>query len=136
MKKLLSLIALLWLSACTGQIIDNGTTQVAATATPIQIEEPTPTQPTPTAVSQITAVPTAAGIPTTTAIPPTPVPVTPPTRIQFDPGATSATINSHLAAGESIEYLAWAAATQRMHVEIVSPNNVANFAVEGTSDGQ
>ncbi|MCA9929120.1 MAG: hypothetical protein KC419_11600, partial [Anaerolineales bacterium] len=107
-----------------------------ATATPIQIEEPTPTQPTPTAVSQVTAVPTADGIPTTTAMPPTPVPVNPPTRIQFDPGATSATINGHLAAGESIEYLAWAAATQRMHVEIVSPNNVANFAVEGTSDGQ
>ena len=72
---------------------------------------------------------------------PTPIPATPPTkmppiRIQFDPGATSATINGHLAAGESIEYLAWAKALQWAHVELTSHNNVANFSLVGVDDGQ
>ncbi|WP_420644484.1 hypothetical protein [Candidatus Leptofilum sp.] len=147
MKKLILILSLLWLTACTG--IEDGDAiptvffpTVEATPipnTPIAENPATAVPPTETAMPQpVTAVP-----PTETPIPPpaTPVPTEPPAqsgpmRIEFAPETTSATINGTLAAGQSIEYLAWAAAGQWATVEISSPNNVANFSMVGVKDGQ
>ncbi|WP_420627984.1 hypothetical protein [Candidatus Leptofilum sp.] len=137
MNKLILFLPLLWLSACTVPIIEDGD---AMPTVFFPTEEATPVPSTPIAENPTTAVPPTE---TETAMPPpaTPVPTEPPAqsepiRIQFAPGATSATINGTLAAGQSIEYLAWAAAGQWATVEISSPNNVANFSMVGVKDGQ
>jgi len=145
MKKLLLFLSLLWLSACRAEIIEDGDAF------------PTAPVPTATAVSATTAPSTPTLAPTSkatedvreatvasltfTAVPATAVPGTAvveasPIRIQFEPGVTTATLNGRLAPGESIEYLARAAAGQQAHIEIVSQNNVANFSLVGMSDGQ
>lgn len=140
MKKLFLLLFLLWLPACAGTITEDGNPIPAA---PAVTQAATAVPATSTLANPATAVATETSVATETAVPPTPTPLpptpaaeAPPTRIQFDPGATSATINGRLAAGESSQYLAWAAAGQWAHVEIVSHNNVANFSLVGTSDGQ
>lgn len=140
MNKLLLLFSLLWLFACSSPVIEDG--------------DDFPTRPadTPTAVSPATAPPTPTLAPSATAtvavteatvvfLTPTLAPATPtvepePIRIQFESGATSATLNGRLAASDAIEYLAWAAEGQHAHIEIVSLNNVANFSLVGMSDGQ
>ena len=152
MKKYFVFVLLLFgLPACTGIALEEGAVQPTdylPTVAPVVVS-PIPTLTSPaTAVAAAgteTAQPPAATAvsPTATPLPPpaTPVPATPPadptpTRIQFATGASSATITGHLAAGDSIEYLAWGAAGQWTHVELTSDNNVANFAFVGQSDGQ
>lgn len=137
MKKLILFLLLLGMIACTAPTVEDGDGSVVPTI-PLATATAVPIAPTLANSATETAVPIETIAPLETAVPPpaTPTAVSPPTRIQFAPGATSATINGHLAAGESIEYLAGAAAGQWAHVEIVSPNNVANFAITGTSDGQ
>lgn len=59
-----------------------------------------------------------------------------PVQIQFPGGATSASMHSRLASHEQHYYTFWAQAGQRTSVEVVSPNDVANFALTGMDDGQ
>ena len=142
MKKILILISIFWLAACTPTVPEDG----EATPT-LAVETATTAAPTPTLANgaTATAVPVITDSPTETPIPPPPtstlIPATvtaetPPTRIQFEPGATSITINGHLNANESVAYLAGAFAGQRMHVEVTSTNQAANFAITGMTDGQ
>jgi hypothetical protein len=140
MKKLFLVLSLLWLSACGTETVEDGTafpTAPAATATTVSAttEPPTPTL-APTATATESAPEATTASPTATAVPPTAVVEPASIRIQFEPGETSATLNGQLAPGESIEYLARAAAGQHAHIEIVSQNNVANFSLVGMSDGQ
>jgi hypothetical protein len=116
MRKLLLFLALLWLSACRAEVIEDGdafpTAPVAsATAVSAATAPVTPTlAPTSTATEDVPEATVAS--PTATAVPPTAVVEASPIRIQLETGATTATLNDHLAAGESIEYLAGAAAGQ------------------------
>ncbi len=141
MKNLILLLSILLLVACKTSTSEDGeavsTTTVAATPTPTATT-PIITPPTIAATSTATEdLPGATAVaPTSTAIPPTEVVETQPIRIQFEPGETTANLSGHLAAGESTEYLAQAAAGQHAHIEIVSLNNVANFSLVGLTDGQ
>jgi hypothetical protein len=70
-------------------------------------------------------------------IPPaaTPVPtVTPPQRLSFAPGATSATATGVLPANGQAGYLLRAVVGQTMFVSLSSPSNIANFSVSGYND--
>ncbi|MCA9988715.1 MAG: hypothetical protein KDE59_30620 [Anaerolineales bacterium] len=149
----LFVLLLFGLAACTGAAPEEGAAPPIVylpTTAPIVLS-PTPTVNDPATALPVVTLATAtaqppaatAGPPTETPMPPpaTPLPTTAPaepspTRIQFATGASSATISGHLAAGESIEYLAWGAAGQWTHVELTSADNVANFAFVGQSDGQ
>lgn len=144
MKKVTFILFLLWLTACQGIVVEDGdafptapaATAVASTPT---LANPATAVPVETSPATETAPATETTVPpTATTAPPTATPTTAaqPLRIQFEPGSSSATINGHLAAGESIEYLAWAQGGQWTHLEIVSDNNVANFSLVGVSDGQ
>jgi hypothetical protein len=72
---------------------------------------------------------------------PSATPTTPPasgapTRIQFQQGATSATVRGNVQFPNRPQYVLRALAGQVMTVEIFSPTGAANFAVQGVSDGQ
>lgn len=72
-------------------------------------------------------------------IPPaaTPVPtVTPPQRLSFAPGATSATATGVLPANGQAGYLLRAVVGQTMFVNLSSPGNIANFSVSGYNDNR
>ncbi|MBN1148839.1 MAG: FHA domain-containing protein, partial [Anaerolineales bacterium] len=58
-----------------------------------------------------------------------------PARIQFQPGAVSASIPGKLAGGETNYYLAWANAGQTMSVKIKSPGNDVLLTIYGFEDG-
>jgi hypothetical protein len=62
--------------------------------------------------------------------------VSEPSRIQFPPGGTTATVNGLVRPPERPQYLLRALAGQEMTVQIISPGNLANFAITGVSDGQ
>jgi hypothetical protein len=64
-------------------------------------------------------------------VPPTPTPE----RINFAPGATTATVNGYVVFPVQNEYLVRALAGQRMTVQISSAFDAANFAITGVSDG-
>jgi hypothetical protein len=92
---------------------------------------PTPTfTPTPTA-TPIVLPPTSTPSPTPIVVPPTPTPE----RINFAPGATTATVNGYVVFPVQNEYLVRALAGQRMTVQISSAFDAANFAITGVSDG-
>lgn len=59
-----------------------------------------------------------------------------PERIQFAPGATSATVTGHVEFPVRKEYVLRALIGQQMTVAISSTGNLANFAVQGVTDGQ
>lgn len=61
---------------------------------------------------------------------------TEPERINFAPGATSATRTGQIIAGQRKEYVLQAQAGQNMSVQIQSEGNLANFAITGVTDGQ
>ncbi len=139
--KIILIVLLLWLTACTSTPLEQAVT-VVPTA-PIPTLSATAVPPTPTLASPATTAPTKTSLPTATAVAATatPVPTAPPAepepaRIQFTPGGASATINGRLQAGDSLDYLAWAEAGQWTHIELVSHNNIANFSLVGMSDGQ
>lgn len=68
---------------------------------------------------------------------PTAMPTTaPPIRIQFAPGATSAIVTGHVEFPIRKQYVLRALVGQQMTVEISSTGNLANFAVQGVTDGQ
>ena len=58
-----------------------------------------------------------------------------PARIQFQPGAISASLDGKLAGGETNHYLAWANAGQTMSVKINSPANDVLLTIYGFEDG-
>jgi len=58
-----------------------------------------------------------------------------PTRIQFDPGATSAFVEGEIAAHGVDDYVLQAMAGQRMIVSIMSPHNDVYFTIYGVDDG-
>jgi len=62
--------------------------------------------------------------------------IEPATRIQFAPGATSATVDGQVNFPARTDYLVAASAGQEMQVEIVSAEAEANFAIRGVQDGQ
>ena len=99
---------------------------------------PAPTfTPTPTA-TPIVLPPTSTPSPTPVMATPTPIVATPtptPERINFAPGATSATVNGYVVFPVQNEYLVRALAGQRMTVQISSAFDAANFAITGVSDG-
>ena len=140
MKRVTLFLFLLWSTACNAPAIEDREAVPSAsvntsTAVPATLTLPTPTlAPTSTVTEEAPEVTAIA--PTSTALPPTAVVEAPPIRIQFGPGETSATLKGRLAPGESNDYLARATAGQHAHIEIVSPNNVANFSLVGLSDGQ
>ncbi|MEZ4662760.1 MAG: LysM peptidoglycan-binding domain-containing protein [Caldilineaceae bacterium] len=67
---------------------------------------------------------------------PTPTPTPGRARIQFAPGATSATVAGRVTFPNRREYVLRAQAGQQMHVELTSDNSLANFAITGLGDGQ
>jgi hypothetical protein len=99
----------------------------------ITLEATTAQTPTPTiivAAPTSTPTPQPSSIPTSTSLPPTatPQPPTPtaepgPTRIRFEPGATSATVAGHIGQNGIDRYVLRALAGQMMEVLITSPNN-------------
>jgi hypothetical protein len=58
-----------------------------------------------------------------------------PARIQFQPGATSASVNGHLGGNQTNYYLARANSGQTMDVKIVSPGNSVLLTIYGLDDG-
>lgn len=152
MKRLILFLLLLSLAACRTSTVEDGdafpTRPVAtdtATPEPAALEEtPEATVASPSTPPTLAPTPTATeDLPEATVVSPTSTTTAPPDiveaqpiRIQFEPGATTATLTGHIAAAESTEYLARAAAGQHAHIEILSQNNVANFSLVGMSDGQ
>lgn len=145
LKSIIVIVIFLGLAACVPTTVEDGydfPTAPAVTVPATAVSTTAPIEPTPTLV--VTTTPPAKPTPTKelpTAVPPTPMPPTstpqnPPTRIQFEQGAISATLTGHIHAGQSLTFLAWAADGQNMSVELLSNNNVANFSVTGMSDGQ
>ncbi|RME51284.1 MAG: hypothetical protein D6796_01320 [Caldilineae bacterium] len=67
-------------------------------------------------------------------IPPLPTPIPTPTRIQFEPGAVSATRQGFVAAHGIAEYVVWAQAGQVMTVTLTSPRNDVFLTIVG-ADG-
>lgn len=57
-------------------------------------------------------------------------------RIQFAPGGTTASVSGRVTFPDRPAYLIKANAGQHMVMTIVSPNETANFSVQGVSDGQ
>jgi len=107
--------------------------------TPV-VETPEPPQPTPLAPTTTPAPPGA----TATPAPATAVPAPEPTRIRFEPGATSAAVTGQVAAGESQRYVLRAQAGQTMEVVVTSPLHDVLLAIwseggrllKGPGDGQ
>lgn len=90
-----------------------------------------PTQSPPTLIP----IPSATAVPTQT-LPPPPPPSSSPTRIQFAPGAISATVSGTVTFPNRPQYVLYAFKNQHMTVQITSADNAANFAILGVSDGQ
>lgn len=80
--------------------------------------------------------PTNTPAPATATPLPTAVPPTQPVRIQFQPGATAATVRGTVTAPQLNAYVLRASAGQEMTVQISSAGNQANFAITGVEDGQ
>lgn len=99
---------------------------------PLTSVEATPTSP-PIPQPSSTPVPTS-GPPTATPVPPTPTAEPEPTRIQFKPGTTSATVTGHIAQYGVERYVLRAFAGQIMEVLITSPNNDVLLSIWG-ADG-
>jgi hypothetical protein len=107
-------------------------------ASTVVVPQPTSTSlpPTPVVVTATSIPPTAVP---TTAVPPTPVtptstPLPPAIRIQFAAGGTSAVVNGNLEAGQTVDYVLKASATQTMDVKVSSPNGNVYLGVFG-ADG-
>lgn len=81
-------------------------------------------------VGQRLLIPNRLGYPT----PPQPTPGR--ERIQFAPGATATTVHGSVQFSTRREYVLRALAGQTMHIELISSDGSANFAVAGLSDGQ
>lgn len=108
-------------------------------STPVVVDTPAvaDTAVPPTATSQPTTQPTEPATAEPTAVPVTQPTATPaPQRIQFNPGAVSATRTGNLPAFGSQGYLLYALAGQTMHIELTSTNGKANFSLQGVDDGQ
>lgn len=132
MGRFLLFLSLIWLVSCgstAGVEVEELPTEI--TAAPLPSSTPIPTMtaaedlPTAMAESHASATQTPEA-----AIESRPV------RIVFELGAPTTTIEGHAREGASSEYLFTASAGQHAHIEIVSQNNVANFAIEGLEDGQ
>ena len=82
--------------------------------------------------------PTVAPAPVATPAPTPFVPQPGPqaTRVQFAPGATSATVQGQLAAGAIAEYVLRASANQWMMVSVYSPKDDVWLEISGVQDGQ
>ncbi|RIK43565.1 MAG: hypothetical protein DCC55_05295 [Chloroflexi bacterium] len=83
-----------------------------------------------------TTQPTTQASPTPTYTPTPLPPPSSPTRIQFPPGGTSATVSGGVQFPNRVQYVLRALAGQEMTVEIFSPGGQANFAIQGVNDGQ
>ena len=70
------------------------------------------------------------------AVPATPTPGSTATRIQFEPGATSAAVEGRLNAGEVKSYILRALAGQTMMVSLDSPQGDVFLTIYGVDDGQ
>ena len=101
-------------------------TIAAATLTAIA---PTQSPPTLVPVATLTFVPSQSP-------PATLTPITPsaPTRIQFEPGGISATVQSTVTFPNRVEYILTAMKNQRMTVALDSADATVNFLVFGLSD--
>ncbi|MEZ4733983.1 MAG: LysM peptidoglycan-binding domain-containing protein [Caldilineaceae bacterium] len=84
-------------------------------------------------VGQRLLIPNSLGYPTPL---PTQQPVPGRERIQFAPGATSATVRGTVQFPNRREYVLRALGGQAMRVELISSDASANFALIGVSDGQ
>jgi hypothetical protein len=133
----LMLLALVLVTGC-GHVLEVGVVTKTATLAPFTPAlttgitlEATPAQtPTPTiivAVPTSTPMPQATSVPTPTSVPPTPTPAPTlepePTRIRFEPGATSAGVVGHIGQSGIDRYVLGALAGQTMEVRITSPDN-------------
>jgi uncharacterized protein YgiM (DUF1202 family) len=65
-----------------------------------------------------------------------PTPASGPVRIEFAPGTSSATLIGQVIGAEPAEFLLWAAAGQKLTVEVASPGAGARLQIEGVSDGE
>lgn len=86
-------------------------------------------------VGQRLLIPNSLGYPTSYPTP-TPLPVPGRERIQFAPGATSATVRGSVQFPNRREYVLGAQGGQTMRIELISADASANFAVTGLRDGQ
>lgn len=86
-------------------------------------------------VGQRLLIPNSLGYPTSYPTP-TPLPVPGRERIQFAPGATSATVRGSVQFPNRREYVLGAQGGQTMRIELISSDASANFAVTGLRDGQ
>ncbi len=95
-------------------------------------EPPTVTPPSPTS----TPVPPTSTIEPSTATPqpPTPSPTPAPTRIQFTPGATSATVTGHVEMNGQVSYVLRALTGQTMEVDLTSLRDNVLLEIKG-ADG-
>jgi hypothetical protein len=131
----LMLLALVLVTGC-GHVLEVGVVTNTATPAPFTpalttgiTPEATPAQtPTPTiivAVPTSTPMPQPTSVPTPTSVPPTPPPTLEPgpTRIRFEPGATSTTVAGHIGQSGIDRYVLGALAGQTMEVRITSPDN-------------
>ena len=128
----LMLLPLVLATGCDSIIEVRVVTQTATptlfTPTPTMITEATlvPSPPPTNVVATPTSTPIpTSGPPTATPEPPIPTPtvVPEPTRIQFKPGATSATVTGHIEPNGIERYVLRASGGQVMEVHITSPNN-------------
>jgi hypothetical protein len=98
------------------------------TQEPTTAQTPPPTvivvTPSDTPIPQPTSIPTFTSLPpTATPHPPTPTVEPEPTRIRFEPGATSSTVAGHIGQNGIQRYVLRALAGQTMEVRITSPDN-------------
>jgi hypothetical protein len=102
------------------------TTGITLEATTAQTPPPTVIVVTPsdTPILPPTSIPTFTSLPpTATPPPPTPTVEPGPTRIRFEPGATSASVTGHIRQNGIDRYVLRALAGQTMEVRITSPDN-------------
>jgi len=135
-KTMVLLFAFVGLTSCMGKGPTSAPTRTPpATPSPTAVTPPVDLSPTPTEAptNTPTSTPTLlAPTPTPTPAPPTPTPTVLPdvTRIQFEPGATSAELSGHLGAHGDDLYILWAMAGQTMEVSVTAPELVS-FSIWG-----
>jgi len=130
------LVVALILAACGPEATPEPTaTPLPPTDTPVPAPTPEPPAPTPEPPTPTPEPPTPTSVPATpTPEPPTPTATTEPTRIQFEPGTTSATVTGSIERDAVEHYVLRALAGQTMEVVITSLNNDVLLDVLG-ADG-
>jgi hypothetical protein len=121
-----------FLAGCGGS--ENGTAVTPIiVSTPVVVNTPVVTEMAPATATTQPAGPTTG---VTTAVPATQPATTPaPVRIQFAPGAVSASVSGEIEPNSYDQYVLSAQVGQAMRVNLAAANGQANFDLVGASDG-